>query len=77
MAAQTSDTLMANMFRPFQLLSLYNFNGLLVVGQSYNPSGKIVVTSAKDVKTDEYPDVLKMRITSGGQSDTVKLFCKA
>jgi len=74
MASQLRDTIKAHTSQPFQLRSLYSFDGIQVVARNYNPSGKIDVTPVKDAKPDEYPDALYIRVSEGGQSKSILYF---
>jgi cytochrome c-type biogenesis protein CcsB len=74
MTTQVRDTLSAHVYYPFQMRTLYNFGGIMVVGQNYNSSGKIDAGIAKDAKPDENPDALYLKISSGGQSRSVFYF---
>jgi cytochrome c-type biogenesis protein CcsB len=74
MATQAMDTLPANIFHPFALRTLYNFGGISVVAKSFNPKGKISVTTDKDAKRDENPDALHISVSVGGESQTLLYF---
>lgn len=74
MATQMRDSLNTDTSYPFQLRTLYSFGGMQVVAKSFNPSGRIDVTSVKDAKPDEYPDALHLKVTSGAQSKSILYF---
>jgi cytochrome c-type biogenesis protein CcsB len=74
MASQLRDSLSPDTQYPLQLRSLYSFGGIQVVAKSYNPSGRIDVTSVKGAKPDMMPDALNLKVSSGGQSKTLLYF---
>ncbi len=74
MSTGTTDTLSKGRYHPLRLMMLYNFNGLLAVPGSYLQSGTITVKPDENSSSEEMPDAVLIRVSSGNQSRTIRYF---
>jgi cytochrome c-type biogenesis protein CcsB len=74
MATQQADTINGAQYYDLRLMSLYNFNGLMVVPRVFLPAGKIDVKTDKKAQNDELPYALLIKISSGMQSKSIRYF---
>lgn len=73
MGTQKTDTLKAGVYYPLKLMSLYNFNGNMVVPRFFSPSGKTEIKTGL-AQTEELPDALLIKVTSGNESQLIRFF---
>lgn len=76
MATQIHDTVKANTNNPFQLLSLYDFGGTMVVAKNFNPSGRLDFTTVTEAKPDEYADAVYLKFSADDHSQNNIYFAK-
>lgn len=74
MGTQRADTLSAGKYHPLKLMSIYNFNGILVVPRAYLQAAKIDVKTAAHDKNTGMPDALLIKVSSGSSSRLIHYF---
>ncbi|HEX2395159.1 MAG TPA: cytochrome c biogenesis protein ResB, partial [Bacteroidales bacterium] len=74
MATQQVDTLETGGYHPLKLMSLYNLNGLMMVPRTFFPAGKLEVKTDENSRSEEMPDAVLIRISSGNGSRTLRYF---